>query len=113
MEQIDGISWDVLDVIKDNAKEVITEIGEMDVDERMYVYCSIGDDFFELLYSESDASYIKHFANEEDMLECIEKRKEEFEDKEFNSEYFEDDDETKSSDEMKGYSVGDPEEEDF
>jgi len=93
MEQIDIQSWDLLDLIRDNADEIIEEIGTIDVDGRMYVYCLLGEDYFELYYNEEDISHVRYFAGEEDMRKALTAIKEEFFPKDFDDEEFFEEDE--------------------
>ena len=115
MQVIEVISWDVLDAIKEKAPDIIEEIGDLDTDDGMSVFCQIGEDYFELYYSEIGTSYLKHFVDEEEMTEGVEKRKNDAKDHDYDSKYFHDEDgsDQGASDDFKGYSVGDLEEDGF
>jgi hypothetical protein len=115
MQEIEVISWDVLDAIREKSSEIIEEIGDLDTDDGMSVFCQIGEDFFELHYSEIGTNYLKHFPEEDEMTEYVEKRKADAKNQEFDPKYFHDEDGTDEceTDDFKGYSVGDLEEDGF
>ena len=115
MQEMEVISWDVLDAIREKSSEIIEEIGSLDTDDSMSIFCQIGEDYFELHYSEVGTSYLKHFVDEDEMTEYLEKRKSDAEDNDFDSKYFHDEDGTDKGegDDFKGYSVGDLEEDGF
>lgn len=111
MEQIEVISWKVLDAIKQSAS-IIDTIGDLDTDEQMSVFCSIEEDFFELYYSELEANYIRHFDDEEELNRYIDARKSEFGEEDFETaEYYEEEIEADEFDEeYSGYKIKDGEE---
>lgn len=78
MQQLEVISWQTLDALKNAATKVIETIGDLDSDEHMSVFCTIEDDFMELFYSELDANFIRHYDDEEEFYKAVETRKKEF-----------------------------------
>ena len=91
MEQIDIQTWDLLDLIKENAEEIIEEMGSIEADGMMYIYCLLGEDYFELFYNEEDFSHVKYLSSEDDLKKAIQNRKEEFFPKEFDNDFFDED----------------------
>ncbi len=77
MEQIEIISWAVLNAIKENA-QIVETVGDMDTEDHFSVFCTLEDDYLELFYSETDSNYIRHFVDEEEFEEAIVNRKEDF-----------------------------------
>lgn len=88
MEQLDIQSYDLLELVRDNADEIIEEVGSLETDEEKYIFCQLGEEFFELYYSETDISHIRHLADEDKVKELIEIRQKDFHSDDFESEYF-------------------------
>jgi len=85
MEQVEVISWQTLDALKNAATKITEVIGDLDTDEHMSVFCYIEDDYLELFYSELDSNYIRRFEDEEEYFKTIEARKKETGEEEFDS----------------------------
>jgi hypothetical protein len=119
MEQVEIISWNTLDALKDSATKIVKIMGDIDTNEQMAIFCFIDEDFLELYYSGLESNYIRHFEDEEEFYKYIELRKNEFGEEDFDSiEYFEDDDdefsEKDSGEDYTGYKIRDEDdEEDF
>ncbi|MCD6455029.1 MAG: hypothetical protein J7L62_06985 [Candidatus Aminicenantes bacterium] len=77
IEEIEVYEWDSLDAIKEKA-EVIEEVGNLDLFSSMSVFCTIGEDYFELIYSDTEGNYIRHFPDEDLFYRALRKRREEF-----------------------------------
>ncbi len=117
MEQLEIISWKVLDAIRNSVSKTFEVIGDVDLDEHMSVFCQIEEDFIELYYSEVESSYIRHFDDEDEFFSAIEERKDEFGDDEFGAlEYFNEDSESSddgSSENFDGYNIKESDDEEF
>ena len=109
MEQLEIISWKVLDAIRNSSSKTHEVIGDIDTNELMSVFCQIDDDYIELYYSEVESSYIRHFEDEDEFFSAIEERKDDFGQEEFGSpEYFTEEDEygdENSSENFDGYDI--------
>ncbi len=77
IQEIEVYDWESLDALKDKA-EIVEEIGDLDQFPSMSVFCRIGEDYFELIYSDTEGNYIRHYPDECRFLRAIEKRREEF-----------------------------------
>ncbi len=75
--EIEVYEWDTLDALKDRAK-IVEEIGNLDLFPSMSVFCALGSDYFELVYSDTEGNYIRYYPLEEVFFSEIEKRKEEY-----------------------------------
>ncbi len=118
MEQLEIISWKILDAIRNSVTKTNEVMGDIDTNEHMSVFCQVDDDYIELYYSEMESSYIRHFEDEDEFFTAIEERKSEFGEEEFGSlEYFTDGDEfgdENSSENFDGYNIKeDGDEDDF
>lgn len=109
MEQLEIISWKILDAIRNSATKTNEVIGDIDTNEHMSVFCQVDDDYIELYYSEVESSYFRHFEDEDEFFTAIDERKSEFGEEEFGSlEYFTDEDEfgdENSSENFDGYNI--------
>jgi len=109
MEQLEIISWKILDAIRNSATKTNEVIGDIDTNELMSVFCQVDDDYIELYYSEVESSYIRHFDDEDEFFTAIDERKSEFGEEEFGSpEYFTDEDgfgDENSSENFDGYNI--------
>lgn len=109
MEQLEIISWKILDAIRNSASKTFEVIGDIDTNEHMSVFCQVEEDYIELYYSEVESSYIRHFEDEDEFFSAIEERKGDFGEEEFGSpEYFNDEDEfgdENSSENFDGYNI--------
>ena len=109
MEQLEIISWRILDAIKNSASKTYEVIGDIDTNEQMSVFCQVDEDYIELYYSEVESSFIRHFEDEDEFFSAIEERKEEFGEEEFGSpEYFDEEDgfgENNTSENFDGYNI--------
>jgi hypothetical protein len=115
MEQIEVISWKILDALKSAATNVVEIIGDLETNEQMAVFCSIEEDFIELYYSEVDSSYIRHFEDEDEFYKYIEISRKELGDENYEAvNYFSEDEfsEESSSDDYD-YNVKDEDDDDF
>lgn len=91
MEQIEVLSWQTLDAVKNSAK-IVEAIGDLESDENVSIFCTIDEDFLELFYSDLDANYIRRYDDEEEFYKAIEIRKDELGEERIESEdYYEDD----------------------
>ena len=106
MEQIEVMSWKILDSIKQAAK-VEKVIGDLDTNEQMAVFCTIEEDYLELYYSELESNFIRHFEGEEEFLKYIDTRKNEFGEEDFDSiDYYDDNyDDRNPGDDLTGYKI--------
>ncbi len=77
IQEIEVFEWDTLDALKEKA-EIIKVLGNLEFDPMMSVFCRIGNDFFELVYSDTEGNYIRHYPDEDLFLDALEKRKSEF-----------------------------------
>ncbi len=109
MEELEIISWKVLDAIRNAASKTYEVIGDIDTNEHMSVFCQFDEDYIELYYSEMESSYIRHFDDEDEFFSSIEERKEDFGEEEFGSiEYFTGENEfgdENSSENFDGYNI--------
>jgi hypothetical protein len=76
VEQIEVVSQQTLDALKSHAK-IVKVIGDADAIEHVSIFCRIEDDYLELLYSELEGNYIRHFEDEDEFLSTLESRKSE------------------------------------
>ena len=117
MDEMEVISWNLLDAIKDASTRIIEIIGNLDTDEQMSCFCFIEEDYLELHYSVLEANYIRHYDDEEELYKQIAQRREELGESDLESvEYYEDDDEGFNSNEeaedLDGYNIRTEEDED-
>jgi hypothetical protein len=75
MEEVEITSWMTLDAIRKTA-EVVDSVGNLQSDHSMSVFCTIEDDFLELLYSDSAANYLRRYEDRDEFQEALEERKE-------------------------------------
>ena len=118
MEQLEVISWKILDAIKNSASKTYEVIGDIDTNEHMSIFCQVDEDYIELYYSEVESSFIRHFDDEDEFFSAITDRKEDFGEEEFSTlEYFSEDEEfgdENASEDFDGYNIKeDGEEDDF
>jgi len=74
MNKLEVNSWEVLDIIRDNAEKTYGQAGDLDSQDALAIFCRIADDYFELFYSDIATSYITHFDNEQEMRLVMKKR---------------------------------------
>jgi hypothetical protein len=114
MEQLEVISWQTLDALKNAATKIVESIGDLDSDEHMSVFCYIEDDYLELFYSELDANFIRHFEDEEEFYKIVEVRKNEFGEENFDSvNYYEEEEnfgDEEGDEDLDGFDLKDDEE---
>jgi hypothetical protein len=114
MEQLEVISWQTLDALKNAATKIVESIGDLDSDEHMSVFCYIEDDYLELFYSELDANFIRHFEDEEEFYKTVEVRKNEFGEENFDSvNYYEEEEnfgDEEGDEDLDGFDLKDDEE---
>ncbi|MCP4149411.1 MAG: hypothetical protein GY757_16810 [bacterium] len=114
MEQLEVISWKTLDALKQAATNIEDVIGDLDTNEQMAVFCSIDEDYLELYYTEMEGNYIRHFEDEDEMIQYINRRKNEFGEDDYDSVEFYGDgmdyDDQGTSTDFTGYKIGDEEE---
>jgi len=75
MEEVEIISWITLDAIR-KAADVVESVGNLQSDHSMSVFCTIEDDFLELLYSDSAANYLRRYEDRDEFQEALDERKE-------------------------------------
>ncbi len=75
MEEIEISSWATLDALK-KAADIVETVGNLHSDQEMYVFCVLEEDYLELGYSLAGSSYLRHYADEDEMAEALEKRRE-------------------------------------
>ncbi|HRD01632.1 MAG TPA: hypothetical protein PLP57_03175 [Candidatus Saccharicenans sp.] len=75
MEEIEISSWATLDALK-KAADVVETVGDFHSDQEMYVFCVLDEDYLELGYSTAGPNYLRHYADEDEFTEAIEKRRE-------------------------------------
>ncbi len=114
MEQLEVISWKTLDALKQAATNIEDVIGDLDTNEQMAVFCSIDEDYLELYYTEMEGNYIRHFEDEDEMIQYINRRKNEFGEDDYDSVEFYgagmDYDDQGTSTDFTGSKIGDEEE---
>jgi len=76
MEEIEISSWVTLDAIKKKA-DVEETVGNLQTGHSMSVFCSIEDDYLELIYSDATANTLRRFEDKDEFEKAIEERKEE------------------------------------
>jgi len=117
MEQLEIISWKILDAIRNSVSKTFEVIGSVDLDEHMSVFCQVEEDYIELYYSEVESSYIRRFDDEDEFFSAIEERKNEFGEEEYGSlEYFNEDGEfadENPSDNFDGYNIKESDDDEF
>ena len=92
MEEMEVISWNLLDAIKDASTRIIETIGNLDTDEQMSCFCFIEEDYLELYYSALESNYIRHYDDEDELYKQIAQRREELGEGDTESiEYYDDD----------------------
>ena len=115
MEQLEVISWKILDSIKNSATKIYEILGDIDTNEQMSVFCQVEEDYVELYYSEVDSNFIRHFEDEDEFFSTIEKRKDEFGEEEYDTmEYFDEDGgygDENSGEDYDGYNIKEDEDE--
>ncbi|MDD8020463.1 MAG: hypothetical protein PHU81_04645 [Acidobacteriota bacterium] len=74
MEEIEISSWTTLDALK-KAAEMVETIGDLHSDQEMYVFCVLDEDYLELGYSAAGANYLRRYADEDELAEAIEQRR--------------------------------------
>ena len=75
MEEIELASWMVLDAIKDVA-DVVETVGDVQTGHWKSVFCVVDEDFLELGYVDTAASFLRRFEDREEFDLAIESRKE-------------------------------------
>ena len=75
MEEVEIASWITLDALRKSA-DVVESIGNLQSDHSMSVFCTIEDDFLELLYSDSAANYLRRYEDRDEFQEALDERKE-------------------------------------
>ena len=119
MEQIEVMSWQTLDALKDSASKIIETISDLDTDDHMSIFIKIDEDYIELYYSEVDSNYIRHFDDEEELFKYIDERNGELGDEKFDTIGYYDDEEKdefsgENSSSYDGFSIrSDDSEDDF
>jgi hypothetical protein len=76
MEEIEILSWVVLDTIQKEA-DIEETIGDLQSGHWKSVFCTIEDDLLELVYSDTSSNYLRRFEDKEEFEIAIEKRKSE------------------------------------
>ena len=76
MEEIETMSWMTLDALKDGA-ELVETVGDLQSGSWKSIFCTIEEDFLELLYSDTASNFIRRFEDKEEFQLALEKRKEE------------------------------------
>lgn len=76
MEEIEILSWVTLDAIKRKA-DVVETVGNLQTGHSMSVFCSIEEDYLELIYSDATANTLRRFEDKDEFESAIEERKEE------------------------------------
>lgn len=115
MEQLEVISWKILDALKNSATKIFKTIGDIDTDEQMSVFCQIEEDYLELFYSEVESSYIRRFDDEDKFFSSIEGRKEELGEEDYDtSDYFDEDDDLAdtNTEDFDGYDIKEDDDDD-
>lgn len=115
MEQLEIISWKILDALKNSTSKIYKTIGDIDTDEQMSVFCQIEEDYLELFYSEVESSYIRRFDDEDEFFSSIDGRKEEMGEEDFDTlNYFDEENafENDSTEDFNGYDIKDGDDED-
>lgn len=115
MEQLEVVSWKILDAIKEAATKTVEVIGDLDTFEHMSVFCQVDDDFLELYYSELDSNFIRHFDDEEEFSKTLALRKNEFGEEDLDKMEFYDDesfDDENTDENYDGYNIKDEDDED-
>lgn len=74
MEEIEILSWLTLDAIKKKAR-VVETVGNLQTGHGMSVFCVIEEDYLELCYSDSAASYLRRYENQDEFDAALEERK--------------------------------------
>ncbi len=77
IEEIEVYEWDSLDALKERA-EIVEEVGNLDLYPSMSIFCVIGSDYFELVYSDTEGNYIRHYPDEDIFYRALKRRREEF-----------------------------------
>jgi len=116
MEQLEVISWKILDALRNSASKIYKTIGDIDTDEQMSVFCQIEEDYLELFYSEVESSYIRRFDDEDEFFSTIEGRKEELGEEDYDTiKYFDEDSiyEDDSTEDFNGYDIKDVDDDDY
>jgi hypothetical protein len=119
MEQIEVMSWQTLDALKESATKTIEIISDLDTDDHMSIFMKIDEDYLEIYYSEVDSNYIRRFDDEDEMYRFIEERKNELGEDKFDTidYYNENEDDFSgegSSGNLEGFSIrSDDSEEEF
>lgn len=75
MEEIEISSWATLDALK-KAADLVEIFGNLHSDQEMYVFCVLEEDYLELGYSLAGSNYLRRYADEDEMAEALEKRRE-------------------------------------
>jgi len=75
VEEVEITSWITLDAIR-KAADVVESVGNLQSDHSMSVFCTIEDDFLELLYSDSAANYLRRFEDRDEFQGALDERKE-------------------------------------
>jgi len=75
MEEVEITSWVTLDAIR-KAAAVVESVGNLQSDHSMSVFCTVEDDFLELLYSDSAANYLRRYEDRDEFQEALDERKE-------------------------------------
>lgn len=115
MEEMEVISWTLLDAIKDASTRIIETIGNLDTEEQMSCFCLIEEDYLELHYSALESNYIRHYDDEDELFKQIALRQEELGEADLESvEYYDDEDFSpkEDADDLDGYNIRTEEDED-
>jgi len=76
MEEIEVSSWIILNAIKKEAK-IEETVGDLQSGHLQSVFCTIEDDYLELVYSDAASNFIRKFEDREEFQLALEKQKEE------------------------------------
>jgi hypothetical protein len=94
MEEIEIMSWLTLDAIRKRAK-VVETVGNLQTGHNMSVFGIIEDDFLELAYSDSAASFLRRFEDRDEFDLAIDARKEDDGEAPFAEDDYDEDEEDK------------------
>jgi len=74
MNKLEVNSWEILDILRDNAEKHYGQAGDLEKGDAIAHFCSIADDYIEIYYSDVATNYINHFDNEKEMRKIMKKR---------------------------------------
>jgi hypothetical protein len=76
MEEIEITSWLTLDALKDRAK-IVDTVGNLQSGHTQSVFCVIEDDYLELGYIDTAASFLRRYEDKDEFELALEAQKEE------------------------------------